>query len=82
LIFWCTGSDQLLEHAPQSLTWLIERARRLQEEGADSHRLRQVVQRWVTWLDGKLQGLVEQNRFNQIWEYVLLPTSWGYWGEG
>jgi hypothetical protein len=40
--------------AVQSLTRLIERARRLHENGADSHRLRQYVQRWVTWLHGGL----------------------------
>jgi hypothetical protein len=69
------GPQKLLEPAAQSLSRLIERARRLQERGADSHRLRQYVQRWVTWLHGGLQGLVEQNRFNQIWEYVQLLLS-------
>ena len=59
-----------LEPAVQSLTRLIERARRLHEKGADSHRLRQYVQRWVTWLHGGLQGAVTENRFNQIWNYV------------
>jgi hypothetical protein len=35
------GPQKLLEPAAQSLARLIERARRLQEKGADSHRLRQ-----------------------------------------
>ena len=39
---------------------------------ADSHRLRQYVQRWVSWLHGGLQGAVTENRFNQIWSYVNL----------
>ena len=63
------------EPAVQSLTRLIERARRLHEKGADSHRLRQYVQRWVSWLHGGLQGLIKQNRFNQIWDYVNLKLS-------
>ena len=67
--------QKLLEPAVQSLTRLIERARRLHEKGADSHRLRQYVQRWVTWLHGGLHGLVKQNRFNQIWNYVNLKLS-------
>ena len=37
-----------LEPAVQSLTRLLERARRLHEKGADSCRLRQTVQRWVS----------------------------------
>jgi len=54
----------------QSLTRLIERARRRHEKGANSHRLRQYVRRWVSWLHGGLQGSVTENRFNQIWDYV------------
>ena len=61
--------------AVQSLTRLLERARRLHEKGADSHRLRQYVQRWVTWLHGGLQGAVTENRFNQRWDYVNLKLS-------
>ena len=61
--------------AVQSLTRLLERARRLHEKGADSHRLRQYVQRWVTWLHGGLHGAVTENRFNQIWNYVNLKLS-------
>ena len=39
---------KLLASAVQSLTRLLERVRRLHEKGADSHRLRQYVQRWVS----------------------------------
>ena len=67
--------QKLLEPAVQSLTRLIERSRRLHEKGADSHRLRQYVQRWVTWLHGGLQGAVTENRFNPIWDYVNLNLS-------
>ena len=67
--------QKLLEPAVQSLTRLIERSHRLHEKGADSHRLRQYVQRWVMWLHGGLHGLVKQNRFNQIWDYVNLKLS-------
>ena len=52
------------------LTRMIERSRRLQEKGADLHRLRQYVERWVIWLHGSLQGAVRDNRFSQIWTYV------------
>jgi hypothetical protein len=64
--------QKLLEPGVQSLTRLIERARRLHEKGADSHRLRQYVQRWVSGLHSSLQGAVAENRFNQIWHDVNL----------
>ncbi len=67
--------QQLLGLAVQSLTRLIERSGRLNEKGADSHRLRQYVQRWVTWLHGALQGAVTQNRFSQISNYVNIRLS-------
>ena len=67
--------DQLLEAAVRSLTRLIECSRRLHEKGADLHRLRQYVQRWVTWLHGGLHGAVTENRFNQIWNYVNIKLS-------
>jgi hypothetical protein len=60
----------LLTPAKQSLTRLLERARRLHEKGADLHRLRQYVQRWVSWLHGGVRGEVDGNRFSQIWIYV------------
>jgi len=53
---------KLLEPAVQSLTRLIERSRRLQKKRADLHRLRQYVERWVSWLHGGLKGLVRDNR--------------------
>ena len=71
---WCNASYvaglTLQATGAGGLTRLLERARHLHENGADSHRLRQYVQRWVTWLHGGLQGLVKQNRFNQIWDCV------------
>ena len=60
----------LLKPSRVSLSRLIERARRLQEKGADLRRLRQYVERWVIWLHGGLQGAVKDNRFSQIWTYV------------
>ena len=45
------------------------------ENGADSHRIRQYIERWVSWLHGGLQGAVTENRFNQIWNYVNLKLS-------
>ena len=60
----------LLTPAIQCLTRLLERARRLQETGADLHRLRQYVQRWVYWLHGGVRGAVAEHRFTQIWIYV------------
>jgi hypothetical protein len=56
--------------AEQSLTRLLERARRLLEKGANLHRLRQYVKRWVSWLHGSVRGEVDENRFIQIWIYV------------
>jgi len=53
-----------------SFIQLIERSRRLQEKGADLHRLLEYVERWVIWLHGGLQGAVGDNRFSQIWTYV------------
>ena len=67
--------QKLPEPAVQSLTRHIERARRLHEKGADSRRLRQYVQRWVSWLHGGLQGAVTENRFNQIWDNLNLKLS-------
>ena len=64
-----------MEPALQSLTRLLEHSCRLHEKGADAHRLRQYVQRWVSWLHGGLQGAVTENRFNQIWNYVNLKLS-------
>jgi len=75
---YCSGGfkpHKPLRPALQSLTRLIERFRRLYWKGADSHRLRQYVQRWVTWLHGGLQAAVTENRFNQIWNYVNLKLS-------
>ena len=54
--------ERLLEPAVQSLIQLIERSRRLQEKGADLHRLLEYVERWVIWLHGGLQGGVKDNR--------------------
>ena len=63
----CRAKPQgLMEPAVQSLTRLNERFRRLHEKEANSLRLRQYVQPWVTWLHGGLQGAVAENRINQI----------------
>ncbi len=45
------------------------------EKEAESHRLRQYAQRWVWWLHGSLQGVVTENLFNLIWNYVNLKLS-------
>ena len=55
-------SNRKLRPAQQSLNRLLERARRLQEQGADLIRLRQYVQRWFCWLHGGLRGQVSTNR--------------------
>ena len=52
--------DRLLRPALQRLNRLFERARRLHEQGADEHRLRQYVQRWFTWLHSGLRGRVSK----------------------
>ena len=67
--------QKLLKPDVQILTRLIDRPRRLRENGADSHLLRQYVQRWVSWLHSGLQGAVNENRFNQVWHYVNLKLS-------
>ena len=48
----------------------LRRDQQPQKKRADSQRLRQYVQRWVSWLHGGLQGAVTENRFNQIGDYV------------
>jgi hypothetical protein len=64
--------DRLLRPALQSLNRLFERSRRLYEQGADEHRLRQYVQRWFTWLHSGLRGRVSKKGcFNRIWIVVL-----------
>jgi hypothetical protein len=61
-----------LRPARISLNRLFERARRLQEQGADRIRLRQYVQRWYGWLHGGLRGRVTaKGRFTRIWISVL-----------
>ncbi|PIP01447.1 MAG: hypothetical protein COW18_02500 [Zetaproteobacteria bacterium CG12_big_fil_rev_8_21_14_0_65_54_13] len=51
---------------------LLQRARRLYEQGADRDRLRQYVQRWYAWLHGGLRGRVSTyGRFTRIWIAVL-----------
>ncbi len=61
-----------LRPSQQSLTRLLQRARRLHEQGADENRLRQYVQRWYAWLHGGLRGRVStQGRFTRIWIGVL-----------
>ena len=60
--------NRKLRPAQQSLDRLCERARRLQEQGADQNRLRQYVQRWHGWLHGGLRGRVStKGRFARIW---------------
>ena len=55
-----------------SLGRLLERARRLHEQGADADRLRRYVQRWYSWLRGGLRGRVSRHgRWPRIWILVL-----------
>jgi RNA-directed DNA polymerase len=61
-----------LRASRQSLDRLLQRARRLHEQGADSGRLRQYVQRWYAWLHGGLYGRASTyGRFTRIWIAVL-----------
>ena len=61
-----------LRPAWQSLARLLQRARRLHEQGADQDRLRQYVQRWYAWLHGGLHDRVSTHgRFPRIWLTVL-----------
>jgi RNA-directed DNA polymerase len=64
--------DRKLRPAVQSLNRLLERSRRLYEQGVDENRLRQYVQRWFLWLHGGLRNKVSHTGgFNQIWLFVL-----------
>ena len=64
--------DHKLRPAMQSLNRLLERARRLHEQGADENRLREYVQRWFIWLHGGLRNRVSNTGgFNRIWLFVL-----------
>ena len=58
-----------IEKSDEDVVHVSKHSRRLQEKGADLHRLRQYVERWVIWLHGGLQGAVRDNRFSQIWTY-------------
>ena len=61
-----------LRPSRQSLDRLLQRARRLHEQGSDEDRLRQYVQRWYAWLHGGLHGRVSTyGRFTRIWIAVL-----------
>jgi len=51
---------------------LVQRARRLHEQGADLDRLRQTMWRWYRWLHGGLRGRVStKGRFIRVWVTVL-----------
>ena len=58
--------------ASKSLNRLLERSRRIYEQGVDEHRLRQYVQRWFSWLHSGLRNWVShEGGFNRIWLFVL-----------
>ena len=58
--------------AVQSIYRLLERARRLYDQGVDENLLQQYVQRWLSWLHSGLRGRVSHDGgFNRIWLYVL-----------
>ena len=64
--------DRKLRPAVQSLNRLLERSRRLQEQGVDENRLREYVQRWFIWLHSGLRNKVShEGGFNRIWLFVL-----------
>ena len=64
--------DRKLRPAVQSLNRLLERARRLYEQGVDENRLRQYVQRWFIWPIGGLRNrVIDTGGFNRIWLFVL-----------
>jgi hypothetical protein len=58
--------------ASKSLNRLLDRSRRLYEQGVDEHRLREYVQRWFSWLHGGLRNrVINEGGFNRIWGFVL-----------
>ena len=64
--------DRKLRPNMQSLNRLLDRSRRLHEQGVDENRLREYVQRWFTWLHSGLRGRVSKKGcFNRIWIVVL-----------
>jgi hypothetical protein len=64
--------DRKLRPAVQSLNRLLERSRRLYEQGVDENRLRQYVQRWFIWPIGGLHNrVIDTGGFNRIWLFVL-----------
>ena len=65
-VFW------VIVTASKSLNRLLDRSRRLYEQGVDENRLREYVQRWFTWLHGCLRNRVSyEDGFNRIWLFVL-----------
>lgn len=68
--------DHKLRPAQQSINRLTTRARRLHEQGADLHRLRQYVWRWYRWLQGGLRGRGStKGRFTRVRIRVLKQLS-------
>ena len=64
--------DRKLRPALQSLNRLLERSRRLHEQGVDENRLRRNIQRWFIWPIGGLRNrVIDTGGFNRIWLFVL-----------
>jgi len=65
-------SGQKLLPAAESLRRLVERARRLYEQGNDINRLRRYVARWVSYIRGGLKDLLSlAGGIRKVWGYVL-----------
>ncbi|MBU2700519.1 hypothetical protein Ga0466249_001611 [Sporomusaceae bacterium BoRhaA] len=63
---------QKLRPSTESLRRLVERARRLYEQGNDINCLRQYVTRWVSWIRGRLSDVVSlAGGIRKYWIYVL-----------
>ena len=69
---YCIHPDRKLRPARQSLNRLLDRSRRLYEQGVDENRLRQYIQRCFSWLHSGLRNSVSnKGGFNRIWLFVL-----------
>ena len=64
--------NRRLRPSTTSLYRLLERARRLHEQGANYARLWQYVNRWYLWLRGGLAGQVSMHGgITRLWVYIL-----------
>ena len=73
--YWLEPNKPLVP-SKTSLTRFIDHSRQLYEQTADINRLREYVERWVSWHRSGLRGLIDKrNRFQRFWLYVITTLN-------